>query len=280
MLKITKNLLFKKLVKWKKYDIIEIMKMQQILGKVRKACELYDLIEENDKIAVGVSGGKDSLTLLTTLALMRRFYPKKYQVVAISIDLFGGVTDYSKIANYCNQLDVEFIVVPSDIKKIVFDIRKEQNPCSLCANLRRGILNNTAKQLGCNKVALGHHSDDLVETLLLSMFYESRFNTFLPKTHLTNQDLIVLRPLILLDEKDIVNISKDMPILKNNCPADHHTQRQYIKNLILNLNKDIFQVKQHILSAIMHPERTNLFPNISKKLDKNSKITNDTKYQK
>ncbi|MGN1222377.1 MAG: tRNA 2-thiocytidine biosynthesis TtcA family protein [Christensenellales bacterium] len=235
------------------------MKLQMLMGKVRKVCEMYDLIEDGDKIAVGVSGGKDSLTLLNCLADMRIFYPKKYEVLAIAVDLFNGKTDYTKIKEFCKKLNVELVVVNSDINNIVFNIRKEKNPCSLCANLRRGILNSSAKQYGCNKVALGHHSDDLVETFLMSMFYESRLNTFLPKTYLTNNDITVIRPMILLDEKDISSYAKNLPVLFNECPADKHTTREEIKQLIFSLNKTIPQVKQHILSALMNPQRNCLF---------------------
>lgn len=239
------------------------MKLQQILGKVRKVCDMYNLIEEGDKIAIGISGGKDSLTLLHCLADMRIFYPKKYEVVAIAVDLFNGKTDYSKIKDFCDKINVEFVVVNSDINNIVFNIRKEKNPCSLCANLRRGILNSTAKEYGCNKVALGHHSEDLVETFLMSMFYESRLNTFLPKTYLTNNDITVIRPLILVEEKEIAGYAKNLPVIFNECPADKHTTREEIKQLIHNLNKKIPQVKQHILSAIMHPERNMLFDKLN-----------------
>lgn len=238
------------------------MKLQEIVGKVRKVVDMYNLIEEGDKIAVGVSGGKDSLTLLACMHSLRIFYPKKFDIVAICVDLFNGKTNYDKLREYCQQNDIEMIVENSDINNIVFNIRKESNPCSLCANLRRGILNSSAKAHGCNKVALGHHSEDLVETFIMSMFYESRLNTFLPKSHLTNQDLIVIRPMILVDEKDIISYAKNLPVIHNDCPADKHTKREYIKQLISSINKDVPQVKQHILSALMHPERNNLFDKI------------------
>lgn len=235
------------------------MKLQEILGKVRKVCDMYNLIEDNDKIAVGISGGKDSLTLLACMSALRIFYPKKFDILAIAVDLYNGQTDYKKISEFCKQNNVEFVVENSDINNIVFNIRKETNPCSLCAKLRRGILNSTAKKYGCNKVALGHHSEDLVETFLMSMFYESRLNTFLPKTYLSNQDLVVIRPMILVNEKDIKSYAKNLPVLESVCPADRHTKREYIKNLILSINKEVPQVKEHILSALMHPERNGLF---------------------
>ena len=242
------------------------MNIKQVLGKVRKVCEEYNLIDDGDKIAVGVSGGKDSLTLLTCLAMLKRFYPKKFEVEAIAVDLFNGESDYSEIQKYCDKLGVRLTIVNSTINKIVFEIRKETNPCALCANLRRGHLNTAAKKMGCNKVALGHHADDLMETLFMSLLHESRFNTFSPIMRLSNTSLYVIRPMITVFEKDIIAVSKDMPVLFNKCPADKHTQREYMKNLIKNLSKDIPGVQKNILSAILHPERNNLY---DKFLDKN-----------
>ncbi len=235
------------------------MHIKQVLGKIKKACDLYNLIDDGDKIAIGLSGGKDSITLLTCLSMLKKFYTKKFDLVAISVDLFGGKTDYLKIKEYCKKLDVQLEIVNSNIYKIVFEIRKEAHPCSLCANLRRGFLNKTAKQLGCNKIALGHHADDLIETFFMSLLHESRLNTFLPKTKLTNNDLYVIRPMILVFEKEIIEISRDIPILQNKCPADKHTERENIKNLIQGISKRIPEVEQKILSALIHPERNYLF---------------------
>ena len=174
------------------------MELQKLLSKARRAAEDYDMIEEGDKIAVGLSGGKDSITLLYILATMRRFYPKKFEVVAITVDM--GL-EYDKdeveaLKKLCEELNVEYVIEPTEIGKIVFDVRKEQNPCSLCANMRRGALNNTAVKVGCNKIALGHHADDLIETLFLSLFYESRLSTFSPVTHLERKNVTVIRPMI------------------------------------------------------------------------------------
>ena len=242
--------------------------IKQVLGKFRKACETYDLIEDGDKIAIGLSGGKDSITLLTCFAMLKKFYPKKFDIVAISIDLFGGKTDYSKLSDYCKKLGVEFVVVNSNINRVVFEVRKEEHPCSLCANLRRGFLNTTAKNLGCNKVALGHHADDLIETLFMSLFHESRLNTFLPKVHLTNSELLVIRPMVLVYESEILAVSKDYPVIFNECPAYNHTERENIKKMIQNLNQKMPGVYKNILSAILHPERNCLFDKLEKyKLD-------------
>ena len=251
-------------IKWGKIcDIIGSMEIKQVLGKVRKACEQYNLIEDGDKIAVGISGGKDSITLLTCLSMLKHFYPKKFTLGAIAIDIFSGQTDYSKIKEYCKKLDIPLTIVPSNIKRVVFDIRKEPNPCSLCANLRRGFLNSTAIKLGYNKVALGHHADDLIQTLFMSMFHESRLNTFLPKTQLTNSPLVVIRPLALTFEKEIIGVSKNMPVIFNKCPANKHTERENINQMIQNLNKRIPGVEKKILSALTHPERNNLFDKLN-----------------
>lgn len=236
--------------------------MQKILSKMRKCIEKYNLIEENDKIAIGVSGGKDSLALLTALKMLHRFYPKKFDLVAICVDLFNGQSDFSKVKDYCELLNVELHIVPSNIYEIVFEDRKEKNPCSLCANLRRGILNSKARELACNKVALGHHFDDLIETFFLSMFYEGRLSTFSPKSYLSKQNLTVIRPLILIEESEIVRVSKSMPVFNNCCPANHKTKREYIKNLLNDIKTDIPFVKKRIHSAITEPERYNLFDKI------------------
>ena len=235
------------------------MKTQTLLAPFRKAISQFDMIKDGDKIAVGVSGGKDSLTLLALLKAYQRFSPQKFELLAITIDLGFKDMNFSTVSDWCKQNEINYIMEKTDIAEILFEVRKETNPCSLCAKLRRGILNSTAKKYGCNKVALGHHSEDLVETFLMSMFYESRLNTFLPKTYLSNQDLVVIRPMILVNEKDIKSYAKNLPVLESVCPADRHTKREYIKNLILSINKEVPQVKEHILSALMHPERNGLF---------------------
>lgn len=232
--------------------------MQKILSKMRKCIEDFSLIEDGDKIAIGVSGGKDSLTLLTAFSILKKFYPKKFDIVGISIDLFDGKSDFTKIQEYCNELGVEFHVVKSDINNVVFNIRKESNPCSLCAKMRRGALNNAAIEFGCNKVALGHHSDDLIETFFLSMFYEGRLSTFSPKTYLSNTKITVIRPLIYVEEKETIRVSKNMPIMNNCCLANHNTQREWVKKLLKNLKKEIPFIKDRIFSAITHEERYNL----------------------
>ncbi len=232
--------------------------MQKILSLLRKASTTYSLIENGDKIAVGISGGKDSLTLLHSLSLYQKFAPEKFTLNAIAVDLSGGKNNYKYIEDFCKSIDVELSIVPSNIFEVVFDIRKEKNPCSLCANMRRGLLNSTAKALGCNKVALGHHKDDFIETFLISLFFEGRLSTFKPKSYLSRVDINVIRPLIYCDENDIIRVSSDYPVLENICPADKHTQRQKAKEIIKNLDKLYPNSREKIFNAIIHTERYNL----------------------
>ena len=225
---------------------------------MRKALEQYYMIQDGDKIAVGLSGGKDSLALLTLLSRVKRYYPQHFELVAITIDLHNGQSDYSKITEYCNSLGIEHKIIPSQIYELLFEVRKENNPCSLCSKLRRGMLATTAKQLGCNKIALGHHANDLIETFFLSLFYESRLSTFAPKTHLDRTGMTVIRPLILIFENETTNLTKRLPVFFNDCPADKHTQREFVKNYIASLEKDIKDIHEHVLSALIHPDRNNL----------------------
>ncbi|MBQ7163777.1 MAG: tRNA lysidine(34) synthetase TilS [Clostridia bacterium] len=240
------------------------MTLQQLLSPARRAVEDYNMIEEGDSIAVGLSGGKDSVTLLYILAGLKRFYPKRFDLAAITIDMgLKDADENEKIAlkNLCEELNVPYRVEKTDIAEIIFDVRKEPNPCSLCSKMRRGALNNIAKEMGCNKLALGHHADDLIETLFLSMFYEGRLSTFAPVSYMSNSKITLIRPMIYIEEKDISSFAKDKPILHNTCPADKHTQREYIKNLLNSIKKDIPFVKQRIHAAVTHPERYNLFEN-------------------
>lgn len=229
--------------------------MQKLLSKARQAINDFDMIQDNDKIAVGLSGGKDSLTLLHILNNYKKFSPQKFELIAITLNP-GGV-DNSPLYDLCNDLGVEFHEVQTNIKEIIFDIRKEKNPCSLCANLRRGALNDTAKKLGCNKVALGHHKDDAVETFIMSMFYEGRVSCFSPKTHLDRQDLTIIRPMVYIDEYMTKKATRDYnyPVIKNPCPADGHTNRQNVKELIQKLNIDIPNVKRNLFKALNNSDQ-------------------------
>ena len=255
------------------------MNLQQLLSPARKAIEDYEMINDGDKIAVGLSGGKDSVTLLYILAGLKRFYPKKFELVAITIDL--GL-DYDQkevesLKNLCAELNVEYHIVPTDIYQILFVERKEKSPCSLCSKMRRGALNTKAIELGCNKLALGHHADDLIETLFLSLFYEGRLSTFEPITYLSRANMTVIRPMIYIEEKNIRAFSKDKPVLFNPCPADKHTQREYVKNLINQIKKDIPIAKDRMLSAITHPERNHLFDDA---IEKYAREMNELKNKK
>jgi len=233
--------------------------MQQILSTMRKAVESYDMIQSGDRIAVGVSGGKDSMVLLKALKCYSRFSEKPFEVVGITIDMFGD-GGFDEVAEFCKKEDIEYHVIPSDIYKIVFEERKEKNPCSLCSKLRRGMLNTNALALGCNKLALGHSADDMVHTFLLSLFYEGRLSTLSPVSYLDRTGMTVIRPLILADEKDIISASKKVPVIKSKCPVDKHTQREYTKDVIKEIQKQIPFVKDRIFGAITHPERLNLPP--------------------
>lgn len=233
--------------------------MQQILSTMRKAIECYNMIESGDRIAVGVSGGKDSMVLLKALKMYSKFSEKPFEVVGITIDMFGD-GGFDPVKEFCEKEDIEYHVVPSDIYKIVFEERKEKNPCSLCSKLRRGMLNTKAIELGCNKLALGHSADDMVHTFLLSLFYEGRLSTLSPTTFLSRTGVTVIRPLILTDERDIISASKKVPVVKSKCPVDKHTQREYTKDVIKEIQKQIPFVKDRIFGAITHPERNNLPP--------------------
>ena len=231
--------------------------MQKVLSFLRRACDQYNLIQNGDKIAVGVSGGKDSLVLLKALKDYSRFSPQKFEIVGITIDMFND-NSFQNIADFCKKENIEYHVVPSNIYEIVFSERKEKNPCSLCSKLRRGMLNTTAISLGCNKLALGHSADDLTHTFLLSLFYEGRLSTFSPKSYLDRTGITVIRPLILCDEKHIISASKNLPVTPSKCPVDKHTQREYVKDLLKHIKQEIPFVQDRIFGALTHPERNNL----------------------
>lgn len=240
--------------------------MQRILSTLRRAIDKYNLISDGDRIAVGVSGGKDSLVLLKALHMYSRFAPYKFSVVGITIDMFNK-NNFSQIEEFCKNEGIEYHVVPSDIYEIVFNSRQEKNPCSLCSKLRRGMLNTKALELGCNKLALGHSADDLVHTFLLSLCYEGRLSTFAPLTYLDRTGMTVIRPLILTYERDIISASKNLPVTKSDCPMDKHTQREYVKTIITDIEKEIPFVFDRMFGAITHPERYNLLDKFEKQID-------------
>lgn len=228
------------------------MKLQQVYSFVRKAIDDYHMIEEGDKIAVGISGGKDSLTLLCALQGLTRFYPKPFQIHAVTVDLGFGNLNLDGIRELCRSMDVEYTVVKTDIAPIVFEERAESNPCSLCAKMRKGALNQAVKEAGCNKVAYAHHKDDVVETMLMSLIFEGRFHTFSPVTYLDRMDLTVIRPLIYMNEADVIGFVNKyhVPVVKSPCPADGHTKREYIKNLLRDINHETPGVKERMFTAI------------------------------
>ena len=213
--------------------------MQRILSLVRKCIAEYKMIENGDIIGVGVSGGKDSLITLLALSELRRFYPKDYTIKAITIDSDPGKSDFSVIREFCARHGIEYSVVPSNIFEIIFEIRKEENPCSLCAKMRRGMLHDEAIRLGCNKIALGHNYDDAIETFLMSQIFEGRISCFSPVTDLDRKGLTQIRPLLYTDEKLIRSVTRrlNLPVVKNPCPADGNTKRQEIKEFVHQMNK-------------------------------------------
>lgn len=226
--------------------------MKRIVSRIRKAVEDYDMIQSGDKIGVGVSGGKDSLVLLGALAMLSRYYPKQFEVVGLTLDM-GYNADYSGIRRYCEELGVKYIVKPTNIAEVIFEHRKEENPCSLCAKMRRGALNDLAISEGCNRVALGHHNDDVLETFLLSLLYEGRINCFSPVTYLDRTDLYSIRPMIYVKEGDIKGVTRrlELPVVESSCPVDGHTKREEVKNILAGLDKSVNAgLKKRLFTAI------------------------------
>lgn len=226
--------------------------LQKIIGAARKACDDFNMIDDGDVIAVGVSGGKDSITLLYALHYLQKFYPKKFQLKAITIHPGSQTFKADGIEALCKKLDIEHIVYNSNISQVVFDIRKESNPCSLCANMRRGMLNSVAIEHGCNKIALGHHKDDAMETFLMSVLLNGKIHCFAPVTYLSRSNVKTIRPLIYVDEKQIRQVARqlDFPVVNKCCPADGFTKREYMKDLVKDLKQDIPRVREHIFGAI------------------------------
>lgn len=228
--------------------------MQKILGYMRKAIQEFDLIQNGDKIAVGVSGGKDSLVLLEGLVRLKRFIGIDYEVTAITLDpRFGGTDgDYSSVEKMCAEMGIEFKLIRTDIGEIVFNVRKETNPCSLCARMRRGALHDAAKELGCNKIALGHNYDDAVETFVMNLFNEGRLGCFAPKSYLSRKDITMIRPLVFAPEKEVRNAAKrsGLEVVKSKCPADGHTSREETKRFLAERNKADKGFSDRIFGAV------------------------------
>lgn len=226
--------------------------MQHLMGLVRRCVDDYNMIEEGDRVAVGVSGGKDSLALLMLLAGLRQYYPKKFTLQAITVDMGRPDMDFSPVAELCRRLDVPYTRVETQISDIIFNARQEKNPCSMCAKMRRGALHDAMKAAGCNKVALGHHYDDAVETFLLSLFYEGRLSCFQPVTWLSRMEVTQIRPMLYVGEKAVESFSRrmDLPVVVNTCPADKNTKRQEVKDLLAVLQKQYPDLKTKIFGAM------------------------------
>lgn len=235
--------------------------MKHILGPMRKAIETFEMIKPNEKIAVGVSGGKDSMALLEALWRFQQFSPVPFDLMAITIDMGFENSDFSPIIDYCKERNIEYVIKPTDIGKIVFDIRQEKNPCALCSNLKRGALHRTAIEHGAHTIALGHHLDDVVETFLMSLIYEGRLNVFRPVTYLDRNDITLIRPFIYIKEKDIKyhDYLKTLPVIKSNCPNDGVSKRAEVKDLLTELKKQYPSIDNRILKAIQNKDQTHLW---------------------
>lgn len=235
--------------------------MRKILGCLKKAVADFHMIEDGDVIGVGLSGGKDSTALLYALKLFQNFSPVKYELKAVTLTLGFGNFDLTPMIEFCKKIDVPYTIQETEIGKIVFEEKKYKNPCAMCSRMRRGRLHTLCKDLEINKLALGHHADDAVETLFLSMFYESRISTFEPITYLDRKDLTMIRPLIYASENDIITaVSKhSLPVVKSPCPANGKTQREYMKNLLNEIYKDIPNGRDRIITALKNKEQLSLW---------------------
>lgn len=238
--------------------------MQKLLSYLRRGVDDYNMINEGDKITVGVSGGKDSLALLYALTKLRDFYPKKFELCAVTLSMGYEEMNFDKVAQLCKDLNVHYVLKKTDIAQILFEIRKETNPCSLCAKMRRGALHDAALELGSHKVALGHHNDDALETFMLSLVYEGRVNCFSPVTYLDRKDITLIRPLLYAPENYITGFARryELPVVKNLCPADKHTKREYVKNLVKQLEHENPGFKTRLFTAIegSHAGNFGIFP--------------------
>lgn len=228
------------------------MQLQHLLSYVRRAVQDYNMITEGDRIAIGISGGKDSLILALALSHLKRFYPKSFEIMGITVSLGFDNFDLSEVSSFFDTLQVPFYVCNTQIAQIIFEERKESNPCSLCSKMRKGALYEEAKKMGCTKIALGHNKDDINETLLMSLFYEGRIHTMAPVTYMDQVDLHIIRPLIYAPEKDIRGFVKkeSLPVIKSPCPADGQTKRETTKELISSLQRDIPRLTEHLFGAI------------------------------
>jgi len=227
------------------------MELKRLLSLVRQAADEYKMIRSGDRIAVGISGGKDSLTLLYALNELKRFYPEKFEIEAVTVDVGFGM-NFEPVKKFCAEKGINYHVIATEIKSIVFDEKKEQNACSLCAKLRKGALIDEIKKLGCNKVAYAHHKDDAVNTMLLSLFFEGRIQSLEPYTYLDGSEVTIIRPMILVNESEVIGFSNkyDLPIVENSCPADGYTKREYVSDLVKQLNRENPGIRDRMFTAI------------------------------
>ena len=226
--------------------------MQKLMGLMRKCIEDYRMIAPGDRVAVGVSGGKDSLTLLVLLAALRDYYPAPFELGALSVDMGLGGMDFSPVADLCAQLGVPCTVKKTEIGPIIFEARKEKNPCAMCAKMRRGALHGLMQEQGYNKIALGHHFDDAVETFLMSLLYEGRIACFEPVTYLSRSGVTQIRPMLYIGEKAVAHFAQErqLPVVHNTCPADKHTKRQEVKELIASMQVQYPELKTRVFGAM------------------------------
>ncbi len=228
--------------------------MKKTLGCIRKADTDFHLIRDGDRVAVGVSGGKDSLLLLHALSLYRKFTHKNFSLLAVTVDNGLGATDWSEVSALCESLEIPYVFQKTQIGEIIFEYRKEKNPCALCAKMRRAVLANTCVETGCNKLALGHHRDDAIETLLLSLFHEGRFRTFHPCTTMSRTGITVIRPLVYLPESHVKHMQKvlSLPVVKSSCPVDGKTERETASQLLSVLKSFFPDAPDRFLHALQH----------------------------
>lgn len=232
------------------------MKHQQLYSKTRQAVDDYHMIEANDRIAVGLSGGKDSLALLYALHGLQRFYPVPFSIVAVTVDLGFDGQDFSGLTAFCRQLDIPYHTVPTQIAGMIRNAGQEEHPCPLCSRLRKGALNQKLIELQCNKLAYGHHRDDVVDTMMLSLIYEGRWNTFSPVTHLDRTGLTLIRPLIYVKEADIKGWIKmyGIPVQSVRCPADRAGKRESVKEMLRMMGREAPGVRERMFTAIRNSD--------------------------
>ena len=226
--------------------------LNDFTGTVRRAVDDYDMILEGDRVAVGVSGGKDSMLLLLALSHLRRFYPRRFTLEAVTVELGFEGMDFTPVKELCEKLEIPYTCLRTDIKEVVFDVRKEENPCSLCAKMRRGAINDLIRQRGVNKLALGHHFDDAVETFMMSLLFEGRLSCFRPVTYLDRSGVTQIRPLIYAGEQKIANLAAqlEIPVVENPCPQDKTSKRYEIKQLLKGMSAEYPDMKSKIFGAM------------------------------